>query len=1713
MKKRILSIILALCMVICFVPTGVFAEGETPKEVKVADEDEILTALADSTVDIITLKNDIAISTTLTVDRKVTLDLVGYMLEMTGSGSVIKVKSGGHLTLKDSDLTSTYYFTPEADGLWKWGTTGTKTVNGGVIYGGNAEIGGGVYIEPGGQFTMKGGSIVGCIANDRGGGVMVDCDETKGSSFTMKSGAIIGCVAKGHGGGVETQANGVGNELQGAFIMDGGVIEYCVANKYGGICCSGSFTMNGGTIRYCRATEGTDPAEQRGGVYLAGRGQNILNGTIISEDAVDTQYVFAPAPVTIGADADIRANMYLNGYTIALADGVTSKTIYGKITNGRYADGLVAVTYKVNGEDYATQFLQSGSAATRPADPAVTGSYEFDGWFRADGTRWDYSNDTVTENITLTGYSYLHVIDENTLTDALGGSAEVIRLTEDIDISASLTILRKVTLDLNGHVLKMTGSGSVIKVNVNGNLTLIDSNITSAHYFTPNADGLWVSDETGGTEIINGGVITGGTGTVTRYFALGGGVYVDGGGRFTMTGGNIVGCTAKGSYGISAMGGGVYVAANGTFTMTGGSITGCTAAAPATLAYGGGIRNDGERNGDIGRITLSGTAVIRNCHAKDASYLFGGGISDAGTLTISGNVKIIGCTAGGKGTDAMYVNANNGSSITGGTFYGSIKDPGNKIHGLTVTYHLNNDKNYATQVLQSGDQITLPDPAKPGYAFDGWYKDGTKWDKTTLVTENLTLTGWLYAPVASESELTAALADSSIDVIRLASDIKLSNELQITNNRKVTLDLNGYVLDPGGKYILVSALSGDPWYHLNQLTIIDSDPTKPHKFTDNDGLWKLDENGDKTVSGGIITGDSDDISAITAGSRGIVTMNGGNIVGCSTSGVGGAVSARNGTFIMNGGSIIGCKTDFAGGAVYVLNGNFIMNSGSITNCVVTSPAGDGGAVYVSTDGTFTMNGGSIADCTAVNGSALYLKNGTMNAGGGTVGGTVVLERNSTIQGSDSTFSGLIINNDAQTQFSGAHSPLGIVGEEPVGANGYSYHKVAFDTAGGNMSHTTRYFLQGKDISNEIKPAPRTGYTFGGWYKADGTAWDYASDKVTDNITLYAKWTANTYTITFDSTGGSEVTTKTIDVTYGEPLGDMPVPIRMGYFFRGWYDAPADGKCYGGSDGKSTSQYDKTENCTLYAHWKINQYTITFDTAGGSKIDSITQDYGTQITTPANPTREGYTFIGWDKEIPATMPAENMTLKARWKDIEKPTGEIIIGTNKWREFLNKLTFDLFFKDTQTVTITAADNSGTVFISYLVTDQDLSEAELQSLVFSGYEEPFCIDPNGEYIVYAMLVDESMNITYLRSDRVTLDNVQPVIDGIENGKIYCEAQTVTINEKYIDTVTVNDTEVTLDENNSFVLSPADGKQKIVAVDKTGNTAEMTVTVNDGHTALTDDSDCTTPVCCKFCGAEVIAAKSHDFSSSWHNDENFHWHVCQNENCAVTDTKTAHSENDDGDCTTTVMCECGYIITAAKNAHSLGEWSPNGDGTHTRNCTTDGCTAGTETENCEDADKDHSCDICGKALSECADTDNDHNCDICGKTLSVHTGGTATCKNKAICEICKSSYGETNEKNHASLRKIDAKAATKEAEGNIEYWHCEGCGKYYSDKDGANEIAKADAVTKRLAESKPESADKSPQTGDTSVLVLWLAILMLCSGAAVFTLANSKHKKRFKK
>ena len=571
------------------------------------------------------------------------------------------------------------------------------------------------------------------------------------------------------------------------------------------------------------------------------------------------------------------------------------------------------------------------------------------------------------------------------------------------------------------------------------------------------------------------------------------------------------------------------------------------------------------------------------------------------------------------------------------------------------------------------------------------------------------------------------------------------------------------------------------------------------------------------------------------------------------------------------------------------------------------------------------------------------------------------------------------------------------------------YTITFDTNGGSeIAPITQDY--GTEITAPDKPT-RKGYTFKGWDK------EIPETMPAENITVKAQWEINQYTITFDTNGGSEIAPITQD--YGTEITAPDNPTRKGYTFRGW--------------DKEIPKTMPAENITVKAQWEINQYTITFDTNGGSEIAPITQDYGTEITAPDNPTRKGYTFKGWDKEIPKTMPAENITITARWKDTEKPTGEIIIGTNKWNEFLNELTFGIFFKDTQEVTINAVDNSGVVFVPYLVTDKELSEAELNSLVFRAYEEPFCIDPNGEYIIYVMLVDENINITYLRSDRITLDNIQPVISGIENGKTYCEAQTVIVDEKYVDTVTVNGTVVTLDADGGFVLPPTNGEQKIVVTDKAGNNAEMTVTVNNGHT----------------------------FGEWVSDNDGKHTRKCTVDGCDALETENCSGGN--ATCTEKAVCDvCGKAYGEFDGTNHKGgvqEWTTRTAFNHEQkwNCCGAVIVASEAHEwkdgvcrECgyvclhNDADKDHICDYCKKTISEHVDKDKNHICDYCEKTISAHED-----------------------------------APTKE-------------------------IKKADTVTAKLPDDS-----KSPQTGDNSNLILWIALLIISGGVMKGVTAFGKSKK----
>ena len=584
-------------------------------------------------------------------------------------------------------------------------------------------------------------------------------------------------------------------------------------------------------------------------------------------------------------------------------------------------------------------------------------------------------------------------------------------------------------------------------------------------------------------------------------------------------------------------------------------------------------------------------------------------------------------------------------------------------------------------------------------------------------------------------------------------------------------------------------------------------------------------------------------------------------------------------------------------------------------------------------------------------------------------------------------------------FVGFRPVLEVLNSDTLGSDGLKV--VTLDLGGGKLGNSSEDIQIIVKTGSEFtapasdglnRPDGNTGSYFM-WLDGNGNSYEPGGSVPADVTELTVQWTAPTYAVTLHANGGTIADGKDVTgYTYGVGA-TLPTADDMtytGHMFKGWYDNES-------LTGSPVTAIGDTEtgNKEYWAKWEINQYTITVKPENGKADITITQDYGTPITAPTL-TREGYQFNGWDKAFPTTMPAEDLTITAQWRDIAAPTGEIKIAENGWKSFFNTITFGLFFKDTQTVTVTATDNSGeSVTVEYLLSNKELTKAELDGMTFTAYTAPFSINPDNEYVIYAKLTDTSGNVAYINTNGIVLDGTSPVITGIENGKTYCEAQTVTVDEKYVDTVTVNGTAVTLDESGSFTLAPADSEQKITVTDKAGNAAEMTVTVNDGHT--------------------------------------------------------------------------------------FGEWTSNGDGTHTRKCTVDGCN-GVETKDC--------------------------------------SGGTATCTERAVCEVCGKAYGELDANNHSGLKHIDAKAATKDAEGNIEYWYCNGCGKYYSDKDGTKEIKKADTVTTKLKDDSkspqtgdsksPQTGDsKSPQTGDSSNFALWLALLFISGGAAIGTTVVSRKKK----
>ena len=478
-----------------------------------------------------------------------------------------------------------------------------------------------------------------------------------------------------------------------------------------------------------------------------------------------------------------------------------------------------------------------------------------------------------------------------------------------------------------------------------------------------------------------------------------------------------------------------------------------------------------------------------------------------------------------------------------------------------------------------------------------------------------------FREAATSNDLSDAL-NSDAAVIRLTGDIEIT--ACMTVQRPVTIDLNGHLLKT------TSGVSN--LIHVTQngeLTLIDSNPNAVHKFDKSNALWKLaaeDAEGENIVviKGGAITGGSYYTGGgIYVRKGGTLLMRGGNIVGCTAREGGGIYVEDGGRFEMSAGTITGCvaqtanNDDTRGGGLCNFGTTVLSGTAAIRDCRAIQSDVDHG--YAG-GGLYSVRNLTIRDNVTVSGCTAHVESGAMSIGGdannspteiigGTFDGSVT--NGGTISGG--AFTGPVWNNGIISggQFTGSVVNRGTItngtfGGEVTNESGRSFGVISGGTFNGKVTNKN-------DISDspEETPAKISGGTFNGEV-------------------------IGAYTVTFQSEGGSEVASQ---IRANTPATRPADPTKEGHTFIGWYN------------GESEWNFETpvTEKLTLTAKWQINRYTITFDTAGGSEVAPITQDYGTTITAPANPTKTGYTFAGWDKTIPTTMPAGDMTITARWTE--------------------------------------------------------------------------------------------------------------------------------------------------------------------------------------------------------------------------------------------------------------------------------------------------------------------------------------------------------------------------------------------------------------------------------------------------------------------------------
>lgn len=916
--------------------------------------------------------------------------------------------------------------------------------------------------------------------------------------------------------------------------------------------------------------------------------------------------------------------------------------------------------------------------------------------------------------------------------------------------------------------------------------------------------------------------------------------------------------------------------------------------------------------------------------------------------------------------------------------------------------------------------------------------------------------------VSNESELTAAIADTNVNTVKLAANIDISSSLTV--NRTVTLDLNGHVLKYGsannGSVIVVE--------NGGQLTIEDSNTSNlSHKFMPNGKLWVLDDaSGTEAVTGGVITGGTGTDISTFGGTTwycgggalikngGSLTMRGGNIIGCSAECGGGVcIDSEQGQFSMSGGSIAGCVASDIGGGVFA-SGTFKMSGPAVIRSCTAESATQyvcGGGVYVNVSSSFEMSDTAIIEgCQAIsnssnssNGGGVYVNSSSSFV----MSGKAKIERCQAIStpSSPSKGGGVHLANNTTLTLSGSAVIQNCTATNSANS-GEAY--------GGGVSAAN---VREITLADSARIVGCTAANGSGLY-ITGSSWDpnvygqlYANGGLVDGDVVLGDKDKSDGPCTITGTGetvfkGKVTVTPDSTIEKGTFNGEV---INNGTITGGVFNSTVSG-----SGIINGGTFNGTPDHITGSGTETDPYQI--GTAAGlkwfrDKVNNATKIEDTQIcaelTEDIDLNGEAWTPIGIGDAFYARTPSYSGTFDGKGHTIKNLSidssahyvglfGYVYGGT------IRNLTVSGSVKGSEhTGGIAGAANGGTF-------ENCANQCAVQGGTTGG--------------IIGFATEEG---TLIVRDCYNVGSITTTTGNSVGGIIgQCINTSGTIRNCYNAGTVTGTASVGAIIGNPLIDKIYNCYYLEGSVTRAGNGDKVSIS----KTAT------------EFADGTVLAL-----------------------------LKTGERDNN----ADPWADECKYLAAAGKtlpvfngqgDAHDHnGNWTSNGNGTHSRHCT---CNA-VETVNC--------------------------------------SGGKATCKAKAVCEICKESYGSLDPNNHADLKHIDAKAATAAAEGNIEYWYCDGCKKYFSDAAAKAEITQADTVTAKLPQpttpptttptaqptTAPQAAEQPrrtaqptvqptaaptvqpvstiPATGDTSSPILWAALL-LCSGAGLAVTAYKKNRHR---